>query len=56
MIEGFLETSIIALGTKFVSVFQANHLTVLLDSVTKWPTVPYFVLFLWHMRYKNAIF
>ena len=56
MIEGVLGTSIIALDIKFVTVFQANHLTVLLDSVTKWSTVPYFVLILWHMSYKNAIF
>ena len=44
MIEGFFRTSIIALDTKLVSVFQANPLT------------PYFVLNLWHMPYKNAIF
>ena len=44
MIEGFFRTSIIALDTKLVSAFQANPLT------------PYFVLNLWHMPYKNAIF
>ena len=35
MIEGVLGTSIIALDTKLVSVFQANPLTDLLDFFTK---------------------
>ena len=56
MIEGVLRTSIIALDTKLVSIFQANPLTVLLELVTKWTRVSYFVFVLWYMFYKNGIF
>ena len=56
MLEGVLATSIIVLDTKLMSVFQANSLTDLLGFFTKWPTVPYFVLILWHMSHKSATF
>ena len=56
MIEGVLGTSIIALDTKLVIIFQANPLTILLVLVTKWTRVSYFVFVLWHCSTKMLYF